>query len=95
MDIHVGSLPFKLKEEELKLLFEKYGIVSSVKLIKDKITRQNKGYGFVVMPSETEAKKAINELNGFEILDRTLQVEISQAKDIQVKPRLIAKRKFK
>ncbi len=95
MDIHVGSLPFKLKEEELKVLFEKYGTISSVKLIKDKITRQNKGYGFVVMPNETEAKKAIIELNGFEILDRVLQVEISQAKDTQVKTKLSDKRRFK
>ena len=95
MDIHIGSLPFKLKEEEIRLLFEKYGIVSSVKLIKDKITRQNKGYGFVVMPNELEAKKAIIELNGFEILDRILQVEISQAKDTQVRKKLPEKRKFK
>lgn len=81
MDIFVGSLPFKLKEKELKELFEKFGEVTSAKIVKSKSTRQNKGFGFVEMPNEEEVRKAIFELNGFEIMGRNLEVSISEKKD--------------
>jgi RNA recognition motif-containing protein len=81
MDIFVGSLPFKLKEKELKELFEKFGEVISAKIVKNKATRQNKGFGFVEMPNEEEVRKAIFELNGFEIMGRHLEVSISEKKD--------------
>jgi RNA recognition motif-containing protein len=82
MVIYVGSLPFKIKEGELKLLFEHYGDVSSVTIIKDKITRQNKGFGFVEMPNEEEALKAIEHLNNFGISERKLIVSRSEPKDL-------------
>ncbi|AFK01955.1 RNP-1 like RNA-binding protein [Emticicia oligotrophica DSM 17448] len=81
MDIFVGSLPFKLKEKDLKDLFEKYGEVTSVKIVKSQVTRQNKGFGFVDMPNEEEVRKAIFELNGFEIMGRNLEVSLSEKKD--------------
>ena len=81
MDIFVGSLPFKLKEKELKELFEKFGEVTSAKIVKNKATRQNKGFGFVEMPNEEEIRKAIFELNGFEVMGRNLEVSISEKKD--------------
>ncbi len=81
MDIYVGSLPFKMKEAELKLLFEHYGQVSSVTIIIDKITRQNKGFGFVVMPNEEEANKAIEHLDNFGVGERKLIVNKSERKD--------------
>lgn len=81
MDIFVGSLPFKLKENELKELFEKFGEVTSAKIVKSKSTRQNKGFGFVDMPNEEEVRKAIFELNGLEIMGRNLEVSISEKKD--------------
>jgi RNA recognition motif-containing protein len=74
MDIFAGSLPFKLKEHQLRAIFEKYGEVSSVKIIIDRITRQNKGFGFVVMPNEDQAKHAIKELNGVELDGRAIKV---------------------
>ncbi len=83
MDIFVGSLPFKLKENELKELFEQYGEVTSVKIVKSQITRQNKGFGFVDMPNEEEVRKAIFELNGFEIMGRNLEVNLSEKKPSQ------------
>jgi RNA recognition motif-containing protein len=52
MDIYISNLPFKLKETQLRELFEQYGQVTSVKIIVDNITRQNKGFGFVAMPDE-------------------------------------------
>lgn len=78
MDIYVGSLPFKMKEAELREIFEKYGEVSSAKIIIDKITRQSKGFGFVEMPDDAQAKDAISNLNGQESMGRELVVNESQ-----------------
>lgn len=78
MDIYVGSLPFKLKEAELREIFEGYGEVASAKIIIDKITRQSKGFGFVEMPDDSQAKEAIAKLNGFEVMGRALVVNESQ-----------------
>ena len=78
MDIYVGSLPFKMKEAELREIFEKYGEVSSAKIIIDKMTRQSKGFGFVEMPDDTQAKDAITNLNGQEVMGRELVVNESQ-----------------
>lgn len=78
MDIYVGSLPFKMKEEDLREIFEKYGEVSSAKIIIDKMTRQSKGFGFVEMPDETAARDAIAKLHGQEVMGRALIVNESQ-----------------
>jgi RNA recognition motif-containing protein len=80
MDIYISNLPFKLKESQLKELFEKYGEVSSVKIVIDNITRQNKGFGFVEMPDEKQAYKAIKELNGSELDGRAIIVSKSEGK---------------
>ncbi len=80
MDIFVGSLPFKLTEAELQGLFEEHGTVNSVKIIIDKMTRQNKGFGFVEMPDEAEAEKAIAALSGAEVMGRTIVVNKAEPK---------------
>ena len=85
MNIFVGSLPFKLKEVELKALFEEFGQVRSVKIVIDKITRQNKGFGFIEMESEQEAYTAIRALDGKEVMGRVLSVSISEEKIEAVK----------
>ncbi|WP_017733234.1 RNA recognition motif domain-containing protein [Nafulsella turpanensis] len=74
MNIFVGSLPFKLEEDELREFFEEYGEVSSVKIISDKFTGRSKGFGFVEMPDDEQAAKAIEELNGSEIGGRAVVV---------------------
>ncbi len=74
MDIYISSIPFKWKEKDLEDLFAPYGEISSVKIIINKITRQNKGFGFVTMPDESSAKKAITALNGVEIDGRKIIV---------------------
>lgn len=74
MDIYVGSIPFKWKEKDLIELFSQYGNVESVKIIINKMTRQNKGFGFVSMPDESEAHLAMQSLNGREFLGREIQV---------------------
>ncbi|HOO98883.1 MAG TPA: RNA-binding protein [Bacteroidales bacterium] len=77
MNIYVGSLNFKMKEEELRELFEEYGEVSSAKIIIDKYSNKSKGFGFVEMPNEEEARKAVSELNGAEIQGRNIIVNES------------------
>lgn len=80
MDIYVTSLPFKLKENELRAMFEEYGEVLSAKIIIDKRTRQSKGFGFVEMPNTMEARKAIQELNDAEVMGRKIVVAESVEK---------------
>src|ERR1700761_1476743 len=79
MNIFVGSLPFKLKEDDLKQLFEAYGEVSSVKLINDRETGRSKGFGFVEMPDDESAQQAIEGLNGSEVAGR--KIAVSQAEE--------------
>ena len=80
MNIFVGSLPFKIEESELQEIFEEYGEVTSVKIITDRATGRSKGFGFVEMTSEEEAKKAIDELNNAEIEGRTIVVNKAEEK---------------
>ena len=77
MNIYVGSLHFKMNEAELRGLFEEYGEVASAKIIMDKYSGKSKGFGFVEMPNEAEAKKAIEELNGSEVQGRKIIVNES------------------
>ncbi len=78
MDIFVGSLPFKMNEAELQIVFEAFGEVKSVKIVIDKATRQNKGFGFVEMPDLQAAKKAIAQLNGSDQGGRAIVVSEAQ-----------------
>ncbi|MCJ8210517.1 RNA-binding protein [Mucilaginibacter sp. RS28] len=78
MNIFVASLPFNLREEHLRELFEAYGEVSSAKLIMDRETGKSKGFGFVEMDDE-EGQKAIEGLNGMQVSGRAIAV--SQAED--------------
>jgi RNA recognition motif-containing protein len=80
MNIFVGSLPFSLEENELREFFEEYGEVSSVKIISDKFTGRSKGFGFVEMPDDAAAQKAIDELNGAEVNGRSIVVNKSEEK---------------
>jgi len=77
MNIYVGSLNFKMNETELREIFEEYGEVASVKIIYDKYSGKSKGFGFVEMPDEAEAKKAIEGLNGTEVSGRNIIVNES------------------
>ena len=78
MNIFVGSLPFKLSEDELREQFEKFGEVASVKIINDKFTGRSKGFGFVEMPDDDSANKAIEGLNGSEVGGRKIVVNQSE-----------------
>lgn len=74
MNIYVGNLSYRLTEDELRELFAEYGEVSSVNIITDKYSGQSKGFGFVEMPSQSEAEQAIKALNASSIKGRDLKV---------------------
>lgn len=64
MKIYVGNLTELMTEETLKQAFEAFGEVESVKIITNRFNGRSKGFGFVEMPSNSEADKAIKALNG-------------------------------
>ncbi len=64
MNIYVGNLPREVTEDDLRKTFESFGHVLSVVIIKDKFTGQPRGFGFVEMSNNNEAKAAIQGLNG-------------------------------
>ncbi len=75
MNIYVGNLSYDVSEADLKELFETFGQVSSASVVKDKFSGQSKGFGFVEMPTDAEAKAAISGLNGRDVKGRTISVD--------------------
>jgi RNA recognition motif-containing protein len=72
--LYVGSISFNATEASLQDLFSTIGEVESVKIITDADTGRSKGFGFVEMSSEEDAKKAIEQLNGTKFMERALIV---------------------
>ena len=64
MNLYIGNLPYRVTEEQLRQAFEQYGAVTSCTIIKDKMTGQSKGFGFLEMPESAEAEAAITGWNG-------------------------------
>ncbi len=74
LKIYVGNLNYATTEEELKAAFSQYGSVTSVAIINDRNTGRSRGFGFVEMENDDEARMAIQELNGKEVWGRNLTV---------------------
>ncbi|MBE7547518.1 RNA binding protein [Candidatus Kuenenia stuttgartiensis] len=74
MNIYAGNLARQTTEEELKQVFEEFGQVTSVTIIKDKFSGESRGFGFVEMPSRAEAQAALDSLNGKDLNGRVLNV---------------------
>ncbi|MGQ0811961.1 MAG: RNA recognition motif domain-containing protein [Nitrospiraceae bacterium] len=72
--IYVGGLPYSTTEQQLSDLFAAHGSVQSARVITDKFTGQSRGFGFVEMTTNDEAKAAITALNGTQLGGRTLTV---------------------
>ncbi len=81
MNIYVGNLHYHLEEGDLKSAFESYGEVVSAKIITDRETGRSKGFGFVEMENEAEAREAMENLNGTDLKGRNLIV--NQARERQ------------
>lgn len=86
MNMYVGNLSYSVTEDDLKALFSEFGEVESVNIIKDKFSGRSKGFGFVEMPDNSEADKAIKALNGTNLKERDIKVN-------QAKPRSDRSRK--
>ncbi len=74
MNIFVGNLSFKMTDKDLSEVFEKFGKVSRAVIIKDHEKHRSKGFGFVEMEDDEEAKNAIAQLNEKEIFGRNIRV---------------------
>jgi len=75
MNIYVGNLNYRVREDDLKSELEQFGTVDSVKVVKDRETGRSKGFAFVEMPDDDEARKAIEELNEKEFEGRQMVVK--------------------
>lgn len=74
-NLFVGSLPFSVTEDAVGQLFAQYGQVQSVSIIKDRYTGNSRGFAFVEMATEEEAKQAIEKLNGYNLEGRNIIVK--------------------
>jgi RNA recognition motif-containing protein len=79
MKIFVAGLPYDMDDAELEEFFEKFGKVISAKVAMDRDTGKSKGFGFVEMPNDAEAKEAIEGLNGISLGKKPMIVK--QAED--------------
>ncbi len=79
-NIYVGNLDFRTSEDELRQLFESYGTVERVNMIRDRDTGQPRGFAFVEMTNDGEAEKAIAGINGTNVGGRNLNVSEARPK---------------
>ena len=80
MNMYVSNLSFHTTDEDLNTLFSQFGSVSSAKVINDRETGRSRGFGFVEMASDDEAKKAIAGLNNKEVEGRAMSVSVAKPK---------------
>jgi RNA recognition motif-containing protein len=81
MNIFAAKLSFDTQSEDLREAFEEFGEVSSASVITDKFTGKSKGFGFVEMPNDEEASKAISELNDSTLDGRTIVVKKAEPRE--------------
>ena len=80
-NLFVGSIAWATTEEGLKAHFETVGVVNSAVIIKDNMTDRSKGFGFVEMATEDEAKAAVEQLNGKDLDGRELVINEARPKE--------------
>jgi RNA recognition motif-containing protein len=85
MNIYVSNLSFSVQDDDLRGFFQEYGEVSSAKVIMDKFTNRSKGFGFVEMPDDAAAQKAIAELDGGMVEGRAIKVMVAKPKEERAK----------
>jgi RNA recognition motif-containing protein len=81
MKIYVGNLPFSTTDTELRSMFEPFGQVDSAQVVIDRETGRSRGFGFVEMGNDEEAKAAINQVNGQAINGRPLTVNEAKPRE--------------
>lgn len=81
MDIYVSNLSPYVVTEDLKNQFSKFGVVSSANVIIDKFTNRSRGFGFVTMPDDAEAEKAIKEMDGSSMDGKSIAVSKARPRE--------------
>ena len=81
MNIYVGNLPYGINRDQLRDIFAAYGEVAAARVVTDRETQRSKGFGFVEMPNDEEAKKAIEALNGNDIGGRKAVVNEARPRE--------------
>lgn len=81
MRLYVGNLSYKTNEDELRRIFGEHGEVTSVAIISDRESGQSKGFGFVEMANDGEAKNAMGALDGAEVGGRQLKVNEARPRE--------------
>lgn len=79
--LFVGNLPYNTTSEDLGKMFEPHGQVAEATVITDRYSGKSRGFGFVEMPNDEEAQKAIEALNGNEVEDRKLAVSVARPRE--------------
>ncbi len=74
MKIYVGNLPYNITDESLEAMFSEFGTVENIKLVMDRFSGRPKGFGFLEMPDNSEADKAMKALNGKQMDGRAIKV---------------------
>jgi len=83
MNIYVGNLSYDATDVTIREAFESFGEVTSARVIKDKYSGQSRGFGFVEMPTQSQAQTAIKSLNGKELLGKPISVNEARARSDQ------------
>ena len=81
MRIYVGGLPYSTNDEALRRLFAEAGDVTDASVVQDKYTNESRGFGFVEMPNDDEARAAIAKFNGSSLGGRSLTVNEAKARE--------------
>jgi RNA recognition motif-containing protein len=81
MNIYVSNLSFDVQDQDLREFFTPYGEVTSAKIITDRETGRSRGFGFVEMGNDEEARKAIDELNNSSVDGRNIKVMEARPKE--------------
>jgi RNA recognition motif-containing protein len=94
MNIYIGNLSFNTTEDALRSLFAEFGNVESSKVIKDRASGRSKGFGFIEMPSNSEADQAIKALNGNVIDGNALKIRPADSGGKKRKKRSFRRRSY-
>jgi RNA recognition motif-containing protein len=81
VNLYVGNLPWQCTQDDLVALFSQYGAVARAQVVMDRETGRSRGFGFVEMPVEDEANKAVESLNAQQYNGRPLTVNVAKPRE--------------
>ncbi len=81
MNIYVGNVPYTATEEDLEGLFREYGPVATATIIRDRYDGRSKGFGFVEMENQEDGQRAIEALDGQDMMGRPLKVNPARPRE--------------